>query len=490
MFEKVKWSDVSRREILKAGTAAAAVAGTPLAAGQALAGGHGSENDKIVASAKKAVPGGQDLTGLMWGLYSSGAKPVMDEFGDLTGIKISKLQDISAFEIPQRAMAEALSKSPEFDFFHVDTNMIPSLASAGLLEPLDEYMKSAGFSINAVGDFGKFLTYKGKTYGITTDGNVHVQFIRSDLWNDPDERKAFADKHGRELTWPDTWEEDLEIMKFFHRPDKDLYGTASLRDRGSSTAWWYMYLYSAGGFPFTDDMDPNIDNEIGEYAFQTYLDLKQVSHPEAAGWGTPQMIPRIVNGQAFSCQYWDGIIALAENPKKSKTTGKWAYGPVPGSKKSGKLIKRSISTPNVGILVNRHSPRKAAMAHMAMYLGTAVNSAKIVGDPVNTFHDPWHVDHFKDGSLPSKVYTPGGMKAIKQNLQIVTPPIFLTGLLEFETELKRNFSEMYAGDKTAKKAASDTSEAWAKSIRRIGKRRLKEELATYKSLFPSVDVPA
>ncbi len=175
----------------------------------------------------------------------------MDEFGDLTGIKISKLQDISAFEIPQRAMAEALSKSPEFDFFHVDTNMIPSLASAGLLEPLDEYMKSAGFSINAVGDFGKFLTYKGKTYGITTDGNVHVQFIRSDLWNDPDERKAFADKHGRELTWPDTWEEDLEIMKFFHRPDKDLYGTASLRDRGSSTAWWYMYLYSAGGFPFT-----------------------------------------------------------------------------------------------------------------------------------------------------------------------------------------------------------------------------------------------
>ncbi|MBO6784706.1 MAG: hypothetical protein JJ899_15730 [Alphaproteobacteria bacterium] len=82
------------------------------------------------------------------------------------------------------------------------------------------------------------------------------------------------------------------------------------------------------------------------------------------------------------------------------------------------------------------------------------------------------------------------MDAIKQNLQIVTPPIFLTGLLEFETELKRNLSEMYAGDKDAKKAASDTSDAWARAIRRIGKRRLKEELVTYKSLFPSVDVPS
>ena len=136
MFEKIKWSELSRREALKAGTAAAAVgAATPMMSGTAFA---GTEEDSIVAAAKKAVPGGQDLTGLMWGLYSSGAKPVMDDFAGLTNIKISKLQDISAFEIPQRAMAEALSKSPEFDFFHVDTNMIPSLASAGLLEPLDE----------------------------------------------------------------------------------------------------------------------------------------------------------------------------------------------------------------------------------------------------------------------------------------------------------------------------------------------------------------
>jgi len=488
MFKTIKLSEITRREALKSGAAAAAMGvATPMMAGQAFA---GAEEDRIVAAAKKAVPNGQDLTGIMWGLYSSGAKPVMDEFGDLTGISITKLQDISAFDIPQRAMAEALSKSPEFDFFHVDTNMIPSLASAGLLEPLDDYMAAADFKINAVGDFGKFLTYKGKTYGITTDGNVHVQFVRKDLFENPDERKAFADKHGRELTWPETWEEDLEIMKFFHRPDQDLWGSANLRDRGSSVAWWYMYLHSAGGFPFTDDMDPNIDNEIGEYAFQTYLDVKQVSHPEAAGWGTPQMIPRIINGQAYSCQYWDGVAALAENPEKSKTAGKWLFGPVPGSKKSGKLLKRSVSTPNVGILVNRHSPRKEARAYMAMYLGTGANSARIVGDPVNTFHDPWHVDHFKPGSLAEKVYTPGGMDAIKKNLQIVTPPIFLTGLLEFETELKRNLSEMYAGDKTAKQAASDTSEAWGRAIRRIGKRRLKEELATYKSLFPSVDVPS
>jgi maltose-binding protein MalE len=52
---------------------------------------------------------------------------------------------ISIFDAPQRAMAEALSRSPQFDFIHIDSNMIPSLASAGYLEPLDEYMKKGRF---------------------------------------------------------------------------------------------------------------------------------------------------------------------------------------------------------------------------------------------------------------------------------------------------------------------------------------------------------
>ena len=482
-MKTIKWADFSRRQIMKAGAAAAAAGVLPGAlASSAFA---GAEEDAIIASAKKLTA--TEVTGILWSNYQVAVSPIAAEFKAATGIDLSKIQDISTFDIPQRAMAEALSKSPEFDFFHVDSNMIPSLASAGLLEPLDSYMADANFKINAVGDFGKFQTYKGKTYGMPTDGNVMVQFVRKDLFENPDERKAFADKHGREMTWPETWEEELELMKFFTRPDDNLWGSANLRDRGSSLVWFYMYFYSAGGFPFDDDMNPTLNTPEGEYAVQTFLNVKAASHPEAAGWGTPQMIPRIVNGNAFSCQYWDGIIALAENPNKSKTSGKWTYGLVPGSKFSGKLVHRSVSAPVVSIVVNRHSPRKAQMAHLAMYMATAANSSRIVGDPVNTFHDPWHVAHFKPGSLPFNTYTAGGMAGIERNLKITAPPIYMTGLLEFETELKRNISEAYTGDKTAKSVVKDTEDAWKRTVRRIGKRKLKEELATYKSLFPSVD---
>ena len=260
--KKIKWADFSRRQIMKAGAVAAATGALPTAlTSSALA---GAEEDRIVANAKKL--GATEVTGVLWANYQIALSPVIGAFGEATGITLPKTLDISILDTPARAMAEALSKSGEFDFFHIDSNMIPSLASAGLLEPLDDYMDAAGFKINAVGDFGKFMTYKGKTYGMPTDGNVMVQFVRKDLFEAPDEHRKFADKHGREMTWPETWEEELELMNFFTRPDDNLWGSANLRDRGSSMAWFYMYLYSAGGFPFDDDMNPTLNTPEGEYA--------------------------------------------------------------------------------------------------------------------------------------------------------------------------------------------------------------------------------
>src|SRR5665647_3282893 len=78
-----------------------------------------------------------------------------------------------------------------------------------------------------------------------------------------------------------------------------------------------MTFYSAGGFPFDDDMKPTLNTPAGQYAVDLYLQDKKVNHPEANSWGTPQMIPRIANGNVVACQYWDGTAKLNENPAKS-----------------------------------------------------------------------------------------------------------------------------------------------------------------------------
>jgi len=478
---------ISRRSALLGGLTVAAASGLklPYWTRPAFA---GAEEDRIAAAAN-AITDKADINGMIWSNYMVPMQPAAGRFQEATGIGIGNIQDISIFDIPQRAMAEALSRSPNFDFFHVDSNMIPSLVSAGLLEPLDAYMEKAGFKIDTIGNYANFMKYKGETYGIPTDGNVHVQFMRDDLMSDPDNMKRFEDKNGKPIAWPETWEDDQQLMEFFNDPDKEIWGSANLRNRANGVTWWYMYFYSAGGFPFDDDMNPTLNTDAGNYAVETFLKVKDVSHPEAPGWGTPQMIPRIVGGNAFACQYWDGIIALAENPEKSKTVGKWKYGLVPGSTFSGKQVYRSISSPLAALLINRHSPRKEQAAYWALWMGTLENSAEIVADRANTFHDPWHSGHM-DNKLVLEAYTPGGVKAVATNLQVVSPPIYMTGYLEFQDALAKNLSEAYVGQISAADVLPRTEDDWNGIIRRTGKKRLQEDLASYKAAMPTVDVPS
>jgi multiple sugar transport system substrate-binding protein len=171
--------------------------------------------EQTITAAKAA--GKADVNGMIWSPY-----PVIAEFTKETGIGIGAVQDISIFDAPQRAMAEALSHSPQFDFIHIDSNMIPSLASAGYLEPLDDYIKKAGFHLDAVADYGNFMKYGGQTYGVPTDGNVHIQYTRKDLIDDPDNKKRFADKFGTELKIPVTWEDTLRRQPAQPRERRDL----------------------------------------------------------------------------------------------------------------------------------------------------------------------------------------------------------------------------------------------------------------------------
>ena len=125
----------------------------------------------------------------MWSNYFVPMQPPIEEFQQATGIAITNIKDLSTPTIPQAAMAEALTRSPDFDIIHLGSEMIPSLVSAGYLEPLDEYMQKANYKMDAVGDYANLATYDGKTYGIITDGNIFVHQLRKDLFEDADNKK-------------------------------------------------------------------------------------------------------------------------------------------------------------------------------------------------------------------------------------------------------------------------------------------------------------
>ena len=87
-------------------------------------------------------------------------------------------------------------------------------------------------------------------------------------------------------------------------------------------------------------------------------------------------------------------------------------------------------------------------------------------------------------------YTPAGIKAIERNMEVVSPPVYLTGYLEFQDVLGKNLSEAYIGQLPARDVLTRTTDEWNAVINRIGRRKLKEELASYKALMPKKDKPA
>ncbi len=108
---------------------------------------------------------------------------------------------------------------------------------------------------------------------------------------------------------------------------------------------------------------------------------------------------------------------------------------------------------------------------------------------MNAFNDAWAKEHMTAPQVIN-AYTAEGIKAIETNFQVVAPPIYLTGYLEFQDALGKNLSEAYVGQLPAKDVLKKTEDEWNGIIRRIGRAKLRKDLASYKAVMPKRDVPA
>jgi len=278
------------------------------------------------------------------------------------------------------------------------------------------------------------------------------------------------------------------LAKFFNR-QPDLAGVCDLRARKwQATNYFLMMFHANGGFPFADDVTPTLLNDAGRKAVEWYLATKPYSPKEVTVWGASQVIPFVAGGGAAMWTYWTGGFGVSERPD-SKTKGKWAYGVVPGSRLTDKLVKRSISEPVTTLMINRRGPNPEAAYWLCQYWAGPKNSTEIVADPKVQFSDAWAPEHMTDERVLRK-YTPQGVEATIKVLEVSAPPILLPGFLEFTDLLDKNLADAFTGTIGADEALKKTEAEWREVIKRIGTRLLGRDLASYKATLPKVDVPS
>ena len=487
---------MDRRTFLKGTVAAGAIAGPGpfVLRRRAYGGAHGPvpqpgpDETRILESAKK-LRRSRDLGFVAWGAHYKGAMEELSaHFKKETGIGVTSFVDVGFAALAQRAMAEALARSGKLDLLHVHIEMIPTLVAAGLATPLDDYMKAVNFKYETLGKFREMSQVEGKTYGLLTDGNSHTYLVRKDILENPDNQKRYADKFGEPLKVATTWKEYLRQGAFFGSDPEKLTGFGNLRARRWGFWWFLVNYYNHGLFPFTDDVEPNFDNDLAEAALVAYLAEKPYVLKDLDNWGTAQMWAHGAEARTYQSIYWGGILPIWEDPKRSKSAGKWLHAMVPANVlPDGRRLARTIAAGPPVVVVNRYGKDPEAAAHLAMYWTAPRNSTYLV-QTIASAHEPWRPEHLKD-PLVNQRYTPAAVKAFALNVQVNSPSIRVTGALEFIDLLDKNISDAWLGILKPRQALKRVHEDWKDVILRIGKDRLKNDIQAYRRSMPDVDVP-
>ncbi|HKJ95819.1 MAG TPA: extracellular solute-binding protein, partial [Gammaproteobacteria bacterium] len=260
----------------------------------------------------------------------------LDKYADeihKAGIKIKKV-GTTFTGLYDRLKTDFVAGSSGNDLVIFYPSYLGDFAGNGYLAPLDDFMDKKPASIwspkldqveRAYREV--YLKWSGKTYALPYDGDVLNMYYRKDLFNDPGEKAAFKKEYGRELTPPKTWDEWLQVAKFFTRKegdklagktlDKPFYGTATYGARGFSYAWFLARFASAGGIYFDKDMNPQINSDAAVKSLQNMVDALPYCPPDTLGYGYEELKNTFLNGNVAMVIQWSDVGKKTADPEVS-----------------------------------------------------------------------------------------------------------------------------------------------------------------------------
>ncbi|WP_394893121.1 extracellular solute-binding protein [Mesorhizobium sp. AaZ16] len=428
--------------------------------------------------------------------FPAGAPSIKDLWEKETGITLEIVGVPNGQEFT-KTMQDISTKGGAYDIYAVEWNRLGDLAETGGIIKLDDFVgkhrpewddPQTGY-VNGAGGVSLLNQYRGSTYGVSLDGDFQTWVYRTDLFNDENEKKAFADKHGYALAAPKTWKQLDEISLFFHRPDKNLLGSTDIRNQGWGYTNWYQRYVSMGSpnqFLFDDTGAPLINSEAGIAATREYIDLLAYKSPDAISWGWPEQYGNFAKGGAAMTCAFSNLPKFLDNPanKDSAVTGKIGSMLPPGREVDGKMVSRSVLWLNLSASVSSQAKNPEACYLFLQWLGSARIYAWMTANPGGYF-DPFRLSDFSD-PLVRQTYHAYHMDVVRETVARTVPTINYPGATAFHNALDENLVAALTKAKTAEQAMADTETEWLRIARRTGEDKLLEAIKTNKAAWPTI----
>jgi multiple sugar transport system substrate-binding protein len=234
-------------------------------------------------------------------------------------------------------------KSGEFDLFLCCTDWVAEAMATESVVDLAPYIEK-----NPPHDWphGWHPAMRGiqhisdKIIGLPWHDGPEVFHYRADLFENPAEQANYKNQTGRDLEVPKTWDDFVEVAKFFTRPKQDQWGqdqwgtvVAGYTDGHNNVYDFLIQLWSRGGELLDAEGKPAFDSEIGVQSLEFCRDLIHnhcVASPDCLRLGSVEAGDYYASGRAAMMINWSGFAARCPSTVRSLgKTGVRPYPPVP-----------------------------------------------------------------------------------------------------------------------------------------------------------------
>ena len=459
------------RALAAAGMAVALFAGSLISSQPASA---QSAAERAVEAAKKYS--GTEIS-IVWEAGLQSLDPLNfsgPKWEELTGIKV-KVIEVPTAEMFTKILQEHRAGTGAYDALNVIPSWMPDLVKAGALEVLDPYVDKYGFrdELQKIAPTYRDnqMTVDGKIYGFPDDGDLFVLYYRKDLFEDPENMKAFKAKHGYDLAPPKTWQQYADIGNFITEKYKPkIYGAGQFRGPAYGI-WLFEERFRVEGGRFFDPatMKAQINNEIGVKVYEGMRDDNKFMPPGVETWGFVEALSSFLAGDIAMTISWPPF-------------GRWAAGYGTDEKALSWVPKTKIAdkvgyalppggTPQLAagfsLSVSSKSKNKEAAYLFIQWLNSEEISLQRVQLPY-ALRDPFRESHFTDKEYLSRWGDASKYLAtLRQGADTGLLDLSILQIDKYEEALRQSVTRLWAGE-DAKAILDDVAAQWDALTKKIG----------------------
>jgi len=281
-----------------------------------------------------------------------------------------------------------------------------------------------GFDPNDIFCLDYCVDPRGHILTIPAEYYPKTYVYRSDLFESPDEKKAFKSKYGYDLEPPRYWDQVHDIAEFFTRPP-DLYGWINACGAKAHEALGFDFFETwfpscgVGGeglSPYNRKLLPGwgintetwsarteyggaLDSEAAVKAIDWFLKLLKFAPPGIKGWIYVECAEQVAAGRVTQTVTYTQFLSTFANPKVSKIAGKfkvamppvdreyWTpFKPIGYADISGYCIPWCSPNPELGFLWSQFVISPLNELDRAKSINTTVRTSVLMSpelDPLN-----------------------------------------------------------------------------------------------------------